>query len=57
VLAGSAGGYFKTGRYIEFNGQKLGHNRLMVSLLNAMGIEADEFGNPEYGTGPLPGLT
>jgi hypothetical protein len=29
----------------------------MISLLNAMGIEADEFGNPDYGTGPLTGLT
>jgi hypothetical protein len=57
VLAGNAGGYFKTGRYIQFNGQKLGHNRLLVSVLNAMGIETNEFGNPEYGTGPLPGLT
>lgn len=57
VLAGSAGGYFKTGRYVEFSGQKLGHNRLLVSLLNAMGIDADSFGNPEFGTGPLSGLT
>lgn len=57
VLAGSAGGYFNTGRYLEFSGQTLGHNRLLVSLLNAMGIEADSFGNPEYGTGPLSGLT
>jgi hypothetical protein len=56
VLAGSAGGYFKTGRYVQFP-EKVGHNRLMVSLLNSMGIEADEFGNPEFGTGPLPGLT
>ena len=57
VLAGNVAGYFKTGRYLKFEGQKIGHNRLMVSLLNAMGIEADEFGNPEFGTGPLPGLT
>jgi hypothetical protein len=57
VLAGSAGGHFKTGRYVQFPGQKLGHNRLMVSLLNAMDIDADEFGNPEFGSGPLPGLT
>ncbi|MFV8751744.1 DUF1552 domain-containing protein [Nannocystaceae bacterium ST9] len=57
VLAGSAGGHFATGRYVQFPDQKLGHNRLMVSLLHAMDIDADEFGNPEFGTGPLPGLT
>jgi hypothetical protein len=57
LLAGSAGGYFKTGRYVEFPGQKLGHNRLLISLLNAMDIETDSFGNPEFGTGPLSGLT
>jgi hypothetical protein len=57
VVAGNVNGYFKTGRFVQFEGQKIGHNRLLVSLLNAMSIEADEFGNPEYGTGPLPGLT
>ncbi|KIG16799.1 hypothetical protein DB30_04143 [Enhygromyxa salina] len=56
VVAGSAGGFFKTGRYVEFSGDT-GHNRLLVSLLNSMGIEAEEFGNPIYGTGPLTGLT
>ncbi|PRQ03743.1 hypothetical protein ENSA5_12930 [Enhygromyxa salina] len=55
LLAGSAGGYFKTGRYITQDGD-VGHNKLMVSLLNAMGIETETFGNPEFGTGPLPGL-
>jgi hypothetical protein len=56
VLAGSAGGFFNTGRYVEFPSDTA-HNRLLVSLLNSMDIEADEFGNPVYGTGPLSGLT
>jgi hypothetical protein len=56
VLAGSAGGFFATGRYVEFSSETA-HNHLLVSLLNAMGIEAEEFGNPVYGTGPLTGLT
>jgi DNA-binding winged helix-turn-helix (wHTH) protein len=30
---------------------------LMVSLLNAMGVAATEFGDPKYGKGPLAGLT
>ena len=56
VVAGSAGGYFRTGRYVT-QSQETGHNKLLVSLLHAMGIDEDQFGNPEYGTGPLPGLT
>jgi hypothetical protein len=56
VLAGSAGGYFKTGRYLNFP-DKTPHNKLHVSLCNAYGIATDTFGNPEFGTGPLNGLT
>lgn len=56
VLAGSAGGYFRTGRYIT-QPSETGHNRLLVSLMNAMGVDEDTFGNPEYGTGPISGLT
>jgi len=56
VLAGSAGGYFKTGRYLVQNSQT-GHNKLLISVLNAMGVDTDVFGNVEYGKGPLSGLT
>jgi hypothetical protein len=56
VLAGSAGGHFNTGRYVNFGGQT-GHNRMLVTLLNAMDIDADEFGDPQFGKGPLSGLT
>jgi hypothetical protein len=55
VVAGSCGGYFKTGRYIEFN--NVPHNNMHVSLMNAMGIPATTFGNPAYCTGPLSGVT
>jgi hypothetical protein len=56
VIAGSAGGFFNTGRYVEFP-SGTAHTHLLVSLLNAMDIDADEFGNTIYGTGPLTGLT
>jgi Protein of unknown function (DUF1552) len=56
VLAGDAGGYFRTGRFIGQTNET-GHNQLLVSLMNAMGIEGDTFGNPDYGTGPIAGLT
>lgn len=56
VLAGSGGGHFDTGRHVV-QPSPVGHQQLMVSLMQAYGIEGDTFGNPEYGTGPLAGLT
>lgn len=56
LMAGSAGGYFKTGQYVSVPG-KVPHNNLLVSLLNAMDIPATTFGMPEFCSGPLSGLT
>lgn len=55
VLVGRCGGHFNTGRHVRFGGEP--HNRLMVSLLQAMGVESNQFGDPTLATGPLPGLT
>ncbi len=56
LLIGSAGGYFRTGRYLNFGG--VPNNRLLISLLNAMGVETSSFGHPDFGQGgPLPNLT
>lgn len=62
VLAGSCGGYFKTGRFVQYpmTGDKgVSHNDLLVSLCHAMGrTEVKTFGNPMYCSGlPLSGLT
>jgi hypothetical protein len=54
-LVGSAGGYFKTGRYLTFDNKY--HNDLLVSVLNAMGVEQTSFGRAELCKGPLAGLT
>ena len=53
VLIGSCGGFFKTGQVQKYN--KTAHNRLLVSLLNAMGVEVQSFGAAGYG-GPLTEL-
>lgn len=55
LLAGSAGGSFATGRYLDFQGVAP-HNDLLVSLLNAMGNPATTFGDPAYCNGPLTAL-
>ena len=55
VLAGSCGGWFRTGRSLDFEGKN--HNDLLVSICQAMGVAVDTFGNPAYCSGPLPNLT
>jgi hypothetical protein len=47
VLIGSCGGYFKTGKVVKYS--KTPHNRLLVSLLNAMDVQVDSFGATGYG--------
>lgn len=54
VLAGSAGGYFDTGQYIEYG--NVPHSNLLVSLQNAFGIDDPSFGDPRFCTGPLMGI-
>lgn len=55
LLAGSGGGAIPTGRYLNFAGD-VPHNNLLVSLMNAMGLPATTFGDPNFCTGPLTGL-
>jgi hypothetical protein len=56
MLAGGAGGYFKTGRFLQY--PDVPHNNLLVSVCNAMGFsDVTTFGIPGVCTGPLPGLT
>lgn len=55
VLAGRGGGSLRTGRFLRYSGH-VPHNNLLVSLLNAFGVDRDRFGNPDWCTGPLAGL-
>jgi hypothetical protein len=60
LLAGSCGGYFSTGRFVDYQANGAAghpHNDLLVSLANALGTTDTTFGVPEQCTGPLPGLT
>lgn len=60
ILAGSAGGYFKTGRYLDYTLNKspgLPHNNLLLSIAHAMGMsDLKSIGVPGVCTGPLRGL-
>jgi hypothetical protein len=50
ILAGGAGGYFKQGQYVELgepgggDDDKAPHNKLLNTVVNAMGIPSDWFG-------------
>lgn len=52
VLAG--GGVFKPGRYLKFGGAP--HQKLLVSICQAMGLSNQTFGDPTKAQGPLDGL-
>lgn len=67
LLAGSAGGYFQTGRFLDYNihgpdtlqyeSNESTHN-LFTSLLQAMGESDEHFGSDDAAhQGPLPDLT
>jgi hypothetical protein len=47
ILAGSCGGYFKTGRSLSLTNTP--NNGVLIALANAMGIPTTTFGEPMYG--------
>jgi hypothetical protein len=54
ILAG-ASGHLTTGRYLKLAGEP--HQKLLVSICHAMGLDNATFGDPSHGTGPLAGLS
>lgn len=60
LIAGSCGGRFRTGRFVDYMaGGAAGrpHNDLLVALARAMGTTDTTFGDPAHVTGALPSLT
>jgi hypothetical protein len=55
ILAGSGGGYFRTGRYLKQSGGNKPHNQVLVSIAHAMDVAVSNFGPAKYGA-ELPGL-
>jgi hypothetical protein len=55
LVGGGCGGALKMGQHFDYALDR-GHNDLLVSLLNAFGIEAATFGDEESCTGPLTEL-
>ncbi|MBI4816454.1 MAG: DUF1552 domain-containing protein [Deltaproteobacteria bacterium] len=55
LLAGGGSGRINTGRYLQLSTARP-HNDLLVTLLQAFGSEATQFGNRNFNTGLIPGL-
>jgi hypothetical protein len=56
LLLGKAGGALESKRWLRYSDSP-GHNDLLCSMLNLMGVEASTFGKADWCRGPLPGLT
>jgi hypothetical protein len=55
VLIGDAGGYLRTGRFVNLGGKA--HNNVLVTVANAMGVPLQTFGDPALcDGGPLAAL-
>lgn len=54
VLAGGRNAGIVPGRFLQYDG--VANNRLLVSVLNALGIDVSSYGELDDGSGPLPGL-
>jgi hypothetical protein len=54
VFLVGGGGVLKTGEHIRMNDEP--HNKLLVHLMNSMGVDGDTFGGPEFGSGALTGI-
>jgi hypothetical protein len=54
LLAGG-GGELRGGRHLNFGGRS--HNDLLVTILNLFGDNRETYGEPEFCTGALSGLT
>ncbi len=54
IIVAGGSRMLRQGRLLRCGGRST--NDLYVGLLNAMGLADTTFGNPDYNTGPLPGL-
>lgn len=55
AIFGGGAGTLQTGRYLTYD--DVAHNRFLVSLCQAMGLDTQTFGDNDPGSGGLPGLT
>jgi hypothetical protein len=54
IIAGSGGGFWKTGRVLECNDRN--HNDVYLTIAHAFGMKVTSIGNPAWCKGPMPGF-
>lgn len=54
VMAGGRNAGITPGRFLQYD--DVAHNRLLVSVLNALGVDVNSYGETDNGTGGLSGL-
>jgi hypothetical protein len=54
VIAGSCGGFWKTGKLIDCNNRT--HNDVYLTIAQAFGMKVTTVGNPAWCKGPMPGF-
>lgn len=54
VMAGNCHGFFETGRFLEYGDEP--HNNLLVTLAQAMDVNINTFGDPNFCTGAIENL-
>lgn len=54
VLAGQAGGFYKTGQCVDV--KNASHNKVLVTMLQSLGFTDNSFGDAALGTGIIPEL-
>lgn len=55
LLVGNAGGALKTGQFLDLAAGRP-HNDLLLTVMQAMGVQDTSFGDPKYCTGPIQQL-
>ncbi len=55
VVGGNYNNNFASGRALRFT-EDTPHNDLYVSIANGLGVDINTFGDPNFSTGPLPGV-
>lgn len=57
ILAGTAAGKMRSGRYIQVPGPRQPHNHLLLAICQLYGFQGTVVGNPKYCTSALSGLS
>jgi hypothetical protein len=53
IVAGKAGGALRPGQFLDYSTSHPPHNRVLLTLAKAFGLDMPSYGNAKYGMSPL----